>query len=433
MSLGSVTTGPVAVVTATDTGTRDSGKKVVVGGMIDHLCARLGPERVHVVLVASAGAPYQPVPYHLHVLDRPSSPEQLWSLLSRTVVQRRSSLQEAALHSGRLAASLAAVLDQIDPQLEVWDTVRLGQLAPMVRRRHRVLYLDDLYSQRYTSMLDALASGASDLDPLGAFADQLPSAAARLVASPRVARRLLRLERRLVARAEDHQPAGFDASFLLSAEETAILRARTGIDSIHTLLPILPSRTPQPRTGTPGSTFGFLGALFYGPNADGLRWFLTTCRDAVLRAVPDFRLLVIGRGSEVVRAAAAPWGDRVELLGWVPDLDEVLRSCAALVAPLRVGSGAKLKVLEALSRGLPVVATPMGVQGLGVDDSDGCLVAAEPDGLAAALARASLLADNDQLSAAAREAWSGRFSPDAVTPAYDRLFGLTSRADVTVR
>ena len=63
-------------------------------------------------------------------------------------------------------------------------------------------------------------------------------------------------------------------------------------------------------------------------------------------------------------------------LGWVDDLDDVLLAGRGLISPLRIGSGIKIKVLEALARGLPVVATPHGVLGLDVGPDDGCLVAA---------------------------------------------------------
>ena len=110
----------------------------------------------------------------------------------------------------------------------------------------------------------------------------------------------------------------------------------------------------------------FVGGLNFPPNRDGLTWFLRECREPVLRAMPDFRLLLVGRGSDTPPLEAAAWGRHVEPLGWVEDLDDVLLSAAGMVSPLRMGSGVKIKVLEALARGLPVVATPQGVLGLDV-------------------------------------------------------------------
>jgi glycosyltransferase involved in cell wall biosynthesis len=137
----------------------------------------------------------------------------------------------------------------------------------------------------------------------------------------------------------------------------------------------------------------------------------------------------VGRGSEASLPQAAPWGDHVQPLGWVDDLDDVLSSTAALISPLRIGSGVKIKVLEALARGLPVVGTPHGVLGLGVGESDGCLVGRSPDELAAQLVRCVNTGTNQRLSAAARSSWEARFSPAVVSPQYDRVLGLDPRKD----
>jgi glycosyltransferase involved in cell wall biosynthesis len=114
----------------------------------------------------------------------------------------------------------------------------------------------------------------------------------------------------------------------------------------------------------------------------------------------------------------------VRPLGWVDDLDSVLGSAAALVSPLRIGSGTKIKVLEALARGLPVVATPHGVLGLGVGRAEGCLVESTPAGLAAALAEVADPGRNAALSAGAAGAWARRFSPAVAARAYDDVCRL---------
>jgi glycosyltransferase involved in cell wall biosynthesis len=94
------------------------------------------------------------------------------------------------------------------------------------------------------------------------------------------------------------------------------------------------------------------------------------------------------------------------------------------LSPLRMGSGTKIKVLEALARGLPVVATPQGVLGLGVGRAQGCLVAPTPEGLAGLLAEAAEPTSNAALSTAATAVWADRFSPEVAGRAYDALLGL---------
>lgn len=101
------------------------------------------------------------------------------------------------------------------------------------------------------------------------------------------------------------------------------------------------------------------------PNADGLLWFLREVFPAVQRHVPDVRLTVTGDGVpiEVVEAA----GPSVEFAGRVDPLRGAYRRARVAVAPVRFGSGVKLKVIEALQHGVPVVTTRIGAEGIAAD------------------------------------------------------------------
>ncbi len=420
----------VVLITATEPEPRSFGKQVVLGGILDHLCARLGADQVHVVLVGRPGVARPAVPYHLHVIAKPSTAEQVGAVVRRVIGPPHSSLQEAALWSPRTLAAIAEKLAEIRADHQIWDTMRTGQYARWLGHKPRVLYADDLFSKRYASILERIdrdprdARGSKVTDPLGEFGKLLPGAVGRVVARKAVYRRLLRLEQTLTTRSEDRAPEVFDATFLVNAQECAELARRTGNPTIGSLLPLLPEPATHARRWDGRPTFVFLGGLDFAPNRDGLTWFLSTFRDEVLAAIPDFRLLVVGRGSANLPAEAAGWGEHVQALGWVDDLDQVLGSCAALLSPLRVGSGTKIKVLEALARGLPVVATTAGVLGLPVGRDDGCLVASSPEQLPGLLVQAADPAANPALAAAARRSWERTFSPAVVGPAYDAAFGL---------
>lgn len=413
------------LVTATEPEPRSFGKQVVMGGLLDHLCARLGADNVDVVLIGRTDIERPSTPYRIHLVQKPSAREQVGAVLGRVLLPPRSSLQEAALWSPRVRKDIACLLTELNPDLEIWDTMRTGQYARELPRRRRVLYADDLFSKRYASMLERIEKDPARIpNPLGEFGKMLPGPAARIAAHPQAYRRLLRLEERRTARTENLAPREFDATLLVNEDETAELTRRTGFASIRTVLPLLPDpqRAPRRFDGTP--TFVFLGGIDFPPNRDGLSWFLMNCREEVLAAIPDFKLLVVGRGSENLLPEADDWGQHVRPLGWIDDLDDVLLSSAALVSPLRIGSGTKIKVLEALSRGLPVVATPQGVLGLDVGRADGCLVAPTPAEIAALLAEAAEVEVNRSLSEAARESWRTRFAPSVATAAYDEALGL---------
>ncbi len=419
------------LITASEPEPRAFGKQVVIGGLLDHLVRRLGPDQVHVVLIGREDVDRPTTAYRTHVIAKPAAADQLRSLVTRVVGRPHTPLQEAALWSPDVRDRLRSALSEIGADLEIWDTMRTGQYAHAVARpgAHRprsVLYADDLFSKRYASMLRRIRTDQSRLaNPLGEFGKVLPGPARRIVARPLVYRPLLKLEERLCARSEESAPGRFDATILVNPDETEELTRRSGSDTVRTLLPLLPEPRNLPERRYRGPEFVFLGGLDFPPNADGLTWFLRECREEVLQAVPDFRLLLVGRGTDRDLPEAEPWGDRVRAAGWVDDLDAVLAGAAGLLSPLRFGSGIKIKVLEALARGLPVVATPAGVLGLQVGAEQGCLVGDGPTALAAQLAVASSPARNDDLSRAARAAWEAGYAPEVVSRAYDEVLGLS--------
>jgi glycosyltransferase involved in cell wall biosynthesis len=414
------------------------------------------------ILIGRPEAERPDVPYHRHVLAKPGTVEQVGSVLKHVVIPpvirdrmhrgstplwpgatgtaeakaHRHPLQEAVLHSEGLQEALSATIDLINPDLEVWDTVRMGQYVADRPRNgsagsragrplRRILYADDLFSERYAAMLAESEAGGANGNPGGEFVKLLPGPARRLLASPRVHRPLLRLERDLVAASENRQPAWFDATYLISPDETARLRARVPGAEIGTLPPLLREPRSLARQYSGAPEFTFVGGFDYAPNRDGLDWFLNNCRAAVQAALPNAVINVVGAGTERGLPSGALWGGAVRFLGWVDDLDAVLAGSAALLSPLRTGSGVKIKVLEALARGLPVVATPAGVQGIEGGEQSGCLVGDSPAALAAAMRTATDPATNAKLSAAARHAWDTRYSPAVVRVRYDEIFGLT--------
>ncbi len=108
----------------------------------------------------------------------------------------------------------------------------------------------------------------------------------------------------------------------------------------------------------------FVGGFAHSPNVDAAIWFATEILPIVRRDAPLVRLWIVGTNpAPAVRSLAS---DTIEVTGYVTDYDLARRYGEARVAvvPLRIGAGVKLKVVEALHEGLPLVTTPIGAQGL---------------------------------------------------------------------
>jgi glycosyltransferase involved in cell wall biosynthesis len=121
---------------------------------------------------------------------------------------------------------------------------------------------------------------------------------------------------------------------------------------------------PQPEVPRDPNTILFLGSLDWRPNLDAVRVLLERIFPAVRAEEPSARLVLVGRNPPDWLAAAVHETRAVELHASVPDVRPFLARSGVLVVPLRIGGGSRLKILEALAAGVPVVSTAVGAEGL---------------------------------------------------------------------
>jgi glycosyltransferase involved in cell wall biosynthesis len=117
----------------------------------------------------------------------------------------------------------------------------------------------------------------------------------------------------------------------------------------------------------------FLGGYRHPPNVDAMQYFVAEVFPLIRAADPTIRLLIAGANPnrDVLELA----GDGVEVLGQIEDLRDLFDRSRVFVCPLRVGAGVKGKVMSALSYGLPIVSTSIGIEGAGLIPGAHCLVA----------------------------------------------------------
>lgn len=107
----------------------------------------------------------------------------------------------------------------------------------------------------------------------------------------------------------------------------------------------------------------FTGKMDYRPNVDAMLWFAGSVLPQVQKRVPDARLYIVGQKPHP-RLESLRDKPNVELTGWVPEIRPFLHATSVYVAPLRMGSGTRLKILEAMAAGCAVVATTLAAAGL---------------------------------------------------------------------
>jgi glycosyltransferase involved in cell wall biosynthesis len=125
------------------------------------------------------------------------------------------------------------------------------------------------------------------------------------------------------------------------------------------------------------------------PNVDGLCWFAAEVLPRMRAAGVHCELRISGANPPA--AVSHLRGDGIRILGHVPDLTSLYAGARVAIVPIRFGAGVKVKAIEALQHGVPLVATTVGAEGLGLAGSGAACISDTPEGFAAALV--SLLTD----------------------------------------
>lgn len=119
-----------------------------------------------------------------------------------------------------------------------------------------------------------------------------------------------------------------------------------------------------------------VGTLTHPPWADAVQQFNDHIFPLICRQVPTVRMVIVGQAPPSIQALAS---ERVIVTGWVESVEPYYRQTAVSVVPLRSGGGTRLKILESLAYGRPVVSTSIGCEGLELIDGHDLLVADQPD------------------------------------------------------
>jgi polysaccharide biosynthesis protein PslH len=171
----------------------------------------------------------------------------------------------------------------------------------------------------------------------------------------------------------------------------------------------------QPRTTDPppdGRTVVFFGHLSYLPNIDGLTYFVQEIWPRIVQKHPKARLKVIG--AQAPRAVQALVRPGVELTGFVSDLRPHLAQATAVVVPLRLGGGTRLKIVEAMAMGKAIVSSTLGAEGIEAVAGRDLFIEDRPAAFADAVSRllaepalAARMGRSARQLAAHRYAWGG--------------------------
>jgi polysaccharide biosynthesis protein PslH len=166
----------------------------------------------------------------------------------------------------------------------------------------------------------------------------------------------------------------------------------------------------------------FTGKMDFRPNIDAMTWFSAEILPRIRAEIPLAHLVIVGqKPAPRIRALAQQPG--IEVTGWVADTRPYIADAAVYVVPLRMGSGTRLKVLEAMAMGKAIVSTRRGVEGIALTPERDALIADTPAEFARAVI--TLLRDPERrraLGRAARTLAEEKYDWRAIVPAFDQVY-----------
>jgi len=347
----------------------DSGPKFKTYYVLKYLA-----ERHHVTLVSFIRAD-----------DDPEALEHLRQLCQavHTVPMTRSWIQDAAYMLSSLATNRSFLMLR-DERRAMRTLLRRLTAEPF-----DIVHADQLNMATYALDVPAARRVLDEHNVLWALCRRM---CATLPHGPK--RYALEREWRLLRRYEREMTRRFDAILTVSeTDRAALVEVADGLARIEVIpIAIDPGDGLLPRH--PASPHILhLGTMFWPPNADGVLWFAHQVYPHIRAHLPGVRFSVVGADPPAEVRALASLDPSIAVTGYVADAQSIVGDSSLLIVPLRAGSGMRVKILNALAQGLPVVTTTIGYEGIAALPGRDLLVADTAEGFAAACLR--ILTDED--------------------------------------
>jgi polysaccharide biosynthesis protein PslH len=314
--------------------------------------------------------------------DRPQHIDHLQEFCARveTVLMARSKIRDAYHLARALVRGLPFVICRDE------NAAMVQKIRQLVREdSYDAVHSDQLWMAPYALLAGEEKRPMLVLDQHNAVF-QIPDRLAR-TESNALKRALLRREALRLFDFERAMCDRFDQVIWVTAEDRRALNAGEPERTRHDVIPICvdPESQPLSPRSFRARRITFLGGLHWPPNAQGVLWFARNVWPEVHRREPEAKLTIIGRNPPKELGELDAGG--IEITGYVSDVEPYLKETAAFIVPLHAGGGMRVKILDAWCRGLPVISTAIGAEGIRVRDGENCMIADTPKGFAEAVCR----------------------------------------------
>lgn len=169
----------------------------------------------------------------------------------------------------------------------------------------------------------------------------------------------------------------FDCVVTLSSTDSQKLRNAGVTTRIHDSFAIVKSSQVANHVSNSPLELSFVGPDNHIPNLVGLKWFLDNCWTRLLQADANYHLRIIGKWSETNISSLSSQYPNISFMGFVDNLKSAIQN-TIMIVPITIGSGIRMKILEAAKIGIPFVSTSVGAEGIPVQNGRHCFLADNP-------------------------------------------------------
>lgn len=206
-----------------------------------------------------------------------------------------------------------------------------------------------------------------------------------------------------------------DKTIVLSNADYSTLKRLSRQEFSHSIIPIgVPDRGIKKCNTNTILNILFIGTLTWEPNNAGLIWFLRKVMP-IIENTTNFHLYVVGKNpSDEVTSLCESYKDKITLTGYVDSVDEYYDKCDATIVPLFIGSGQRVKLIEAFSKGMPAISTTIGAEGLEYSNNENIIIADDEIAFADAIKLIQDKRVRDKLGRNSRKNYEQHYSPNLI-------------------
>lgn len=266
---------------------------------------------------------------------------------------------------------LTQILKKFDPDYIFVDYIRIAHIYPFIKNKRKIiLNMDDPQSLKYKKMKKMVKEIEN---PFGEAINILPEFLQKIVKLNLIKKILLSYEAKMMQKYERKWSKCYKIVLTNSINDKKYLE-KIGIKNVQLLPPMIEVKKDL-KIEKKENYILFVGKMDYAPNPDAVFYFIKKIFPIIRNKKPEIEFWIIGANIRDEQKNSWEKERNIKVIGKVPELEPYYKKAIAFVSPLRIGTGIKVKILEAMQYGAPVITTPTGAEGIGAINGKHLLIA----------------------------------------------------------